>query len=273
MTGHPDITPHRIQHKLQRGLQKNYNSCLAKDKVRQGMKSCIVIAHLEHRHVHYKAIFREKSRRTNSCVKDTLIIVNSSFSLIIHHHVHIRCQVHTKDIPPNKPHSHNMPNPDINHPTETKEPNKDLKIKHLRQKSEKQHTSHWDQMHYTQYIKLLIQVFWYYFIYHLYNLSIYRHYSHIVCNTKRQTLDANSRLILYKYKTDPIHIPPHTKMKDTAPILQPSAGDPTQHELPPLRPGETWVYLSMITANKIPGLISPIPLLLQKQTYVQLFFH
>ena len=64
-----------------------------------------------------------------------LIIVNSSFPLIIHHHVHIRrCQVHMKDIPSNKLHSNNMPNQEINHLTKTKEPDKDLKTKLSRQK-------------------------------------------------------------------------------------------------------------------------------------------
>ena len=40
-------------------------------------------------------------------------------------------------------------------------------------------------------------------------------------------------------KADPIEILPHTEKKDTAPTHQQPAEDPTQHDLPPLRPGET----------------------------------
>ena len=47
----------------------------------------------------------------------------------------------------------NTQNQDISHLTETREPNKDLKIKHLRQKSVMQHIWHWDQQHYVQCIK------------------------------------------------------------------------------------------------------------------------
>ena len=54
----------------------------------------------------------------------------------------------------------------ISHLTENKEPNKDLKIMLFRQKSETQHTFHWDQLQYAQCIKHLTQVFQFYFIYH-----------------------------------------------------------------------------------------------------------
>ena len=39
-------------------------------------------------------------------------------------------------------------------------------------------------------------------------------------------------------KSDPTEIPPHTEKKDTTPTLQQPAEDPTQDDLPPLRPGE-----------------------------------
>ena len=49
-------------------------------------------------------------------------------------------------------------------------------------------------------------------------------------------------------------ITPHTVKKDTTPTQQQQAEDLTQEELPPLRPGKTHVYLSVITTNKTPVL-------------------
>ena len=70
-------------------------------------------------------------------------------------------------------------------------------------------------------------------------------------------------------KPDPIEIPPCIEKKDTTSTQQQQAEDPMEEDLPPLRPGETHVYLSAIAANKTQVQISPTPLLPQNQTCTQ----